>query len=158
MSQKLLSIALIVLLLSVSQSSAQAVDRPETGTYIRDMNRSGYGLLVIYNNWTMDTVAVLTDKLENPKVAVYLRTKDALEINGIKDGEYGLYFTIGEGWNPSSGKFDSVYGYYHYNDPMIFETNDEGEEIEYTILEFDLYEADATNFVPGQFKFPDIST
>jgi len=51
-----------------------------------------------------------------------------------------------------------VYGYYHYNDPMIFETDDVGDEIEYTILELDLYEADATNFVPGQFQFPDISS
>jgi len=132
--------------------------RPETGTYIRDMRRDGYGLLVIYNNWTMDTVAVLTDRWDKPRIAVYLRTRDALEIDGIRDGEYGLYFTIGKGWNSSAGKFDDVYGYYHYNDPMIFETDDVGDEIEYTILELDLYEADATNFVPGQFQFPDISS
>jgi hypothetical protein len=106
----------------------------------------------------MDTVAVLTDRWDKPKVAVYLRARDALEIDGLKDGEYGLYFTIGEGWNYSAGKFNEVYGYYHYNDPMIFETNDAGEEIEYTILELDLYQADATNFMPGQFRFPDIST
>lgn len=157
MSLKLLSIVLLMILLA-SQNSVQAVDRPETGTYIRDTNRNGYGLLVIYNNWTMDTVAVLTDKWDKPKVAAYLRARDALEIDGIKDGEYGLYFTIGNGWNSSAGKFDDVFGYYHYNDPMIFETNDDGDEIEYTILELDLYEADATNFVPGQFKFPDIRT
>ena len=81
----------------------QPSDRPETGTYIRDMHRDGYGLLVIYNNWTMDTVAVLTDKNVKPKLAVYLRAKDALEIDGIEDGKYGLYFTIGEGWNAGEG-------------------------------------------------------
>ena len=79
-------------------------------------------------------------------------------IEGIKDGQYSLYFTIGDGWNSSAGKFNQVYGYYHYNDPMIFETDDVGDEIEYTILELDLYEADATNFMPGQFQFPDISS
>ena len=57
-----------------------------------------------------------------------------------------------------AGKFNQVYGYYHYNDPMIFETEDVEDEIEYTILELDLYEADATNFMPGQFQFPDISS
>ena len=41
---------------------------------------------------------------------------------------------------------------------MVFETNDVGDEIEYTILELDLYEADATNFMPGRFQFPDISS
>jgi hypothetical protein len=40
---------------------------------------------------------------------------------------------------------------------MTFETKDVGDEIEYTILELDLYEAKATNYMPGQFEFPDIS-
>ena len=150
--------ALLALLILCSLSACQSAERPETGTYIKDSTRNGYGLLVIYNNWTMDTVAVLTDRWDKPKVAVYLRAKDALEIDGIRDGEYGLYFTIGSGWNSSAGKFNQVYGYYHYNDPMVFETEDVGDEIEYTILELDLYEADATNFMPGQFQFPDISS
>lgn len=156
MSRRLLSIAILVSLLFISQCSAQSVDRPETGTYIKDMNRNGYGLLVIYNNWTMDAVAIITDKKVKPKLAVYLRAKDALEIDGIKDGEYNLYFTIGDNWNSSAGKFDTVYGYYRER-PMTFETKDVGDEIEYTILELDLYEAKATNYMPGQFEFPDIS-
>ena len=153
----LVSAALAVLLLC-TLCICQSAERPETGTYIRDTTRNGYGLLVVYNNWTMDTVAVLTDRWDKPKVAVYLRAKDALEIEGIRDGQYSLYFTIGDGWNSSAGKFNHVYGYYHYNDPMIFETDDVGDEIEYTILELDLYEADATNFMPGRFQFPDISS
>jgi hypothetical protein len=158
MRQKTMSIIIIILLFGVSCAQALPADRPETGTYIRDMHRDGYGLLVIYNNWTMDTVAVLTDNKVKPKLAVYLRAKDALEVSGIEDGEYGLYFTIGDGWNAGEGKFDKVYGYYRYNTPMLFETKDVGEEIEYTILELDLYKADATNFMPDQFSFPDISS
>jgi len=148
----------LAVLLLCTLCICQSAERPETGTYIRDTTRNGYGLLVVYNNWTMDTVAVLTDRWDKPKVAVYLRAKDALEIEGIRDGQYSLYFTIGDGWNSSAGKFNHVYGYYHYNDPMIFETDDVGDEIEYTILELDLYEADATNFMPGRFQFPDISS
>jgi len=150
--------AALAVLLLCTLCICQSAERPETGTYIRDTTRNGYGLLVVYNNWTMDTVAVLTDRWDKPKVAVYLRAKDALEIEGIRDGQYSLYFTIGDGWNSSAGKFNHVYGYYHYNDPMIFETDDVGDEIEYTILELDLYEADATNFMPGRFQFPDISS
>ena len=150
--------AALAILILCSLCICQSAERPETGTYIKDSTRNGYGLLVVYNNWTMDTVAVLTDRWDKPKVAVYLRAKDALEIEGIRDGQYSLYFTIGDGWNSSAGKFNQVYGYYHYNDPMIFETEDVDDEIEYTILELDLYEADATNFMPGQFQFPDISS
>jgi hypothetical protein len=156
LARPLLAISLLFILCLSAQ--AQPAIRPETGTYIRDMNRDGYGLLAIYNNWTMDTVAVLTDKKAKPKLAVYLRARDVLEINGIEDGEYGLYFTIGDRWNAEEGKFEDVYGYYRYNAPMLFETKDVGEEIEYTILELDLYKAEATNFMPDKFEFPDISS
>ena len=121
------------------------------------MDRDGYGLLVIYNNWTMDTVAVLTDKRVKPKLAVYLRAKDVLEISGIEDGEYGIYFTIGEGWDAGSGKFEKVYGYYR-DRTVTFETKDVGDEIEYTIQELDLFENKTTNYMPGQFQFPDLSS
>lgn len=148
-----LPVIILVFFILCPQSVAQTADRPETGTYIRDTTRSGYGLLVIYNNWTMDTVAVLTDRWDKPKVAVYLRTKDAVEIDGIKDGEYSLYFTIGDGWNSSAGDFETVYNHVLFP-PMVFETDD----TDYTIQEVELQKADATNFVPGQFQFPDISS
>jgi hypothetical protein len=144
---------IIVLLVGVFIAPAQSAARPETGTIIRDTIRSGDGLLVIYNNWTMDTVAVLTDRWDKPKVAVYLRAKDALEVDGIKDGEYSLYFTIGNGWNSSAGDFETVYNHILFP-PMVFET----DETDYTIQEVELQEADATNFVPGRFTFPDISS
>jgi hypothetical protein len=153
MRQKTMCIIILILLFGVSSTQALPVERPETGTFIRDMHRDGDGLLVIYNNWTMDTVAVLTDRWDKPKVAVYLRTKDALEVDGIRDGEYSLYFTIGNGWNSSAGDFETVYNHVLFP-PMVFETDD----TDYTIQEVELQEADATNFVPGRFSFPDISS
>lgn len=142
---------IILLFVSILIAPAHSAARPETGTIIRDTIRSGDGLLVIYNNWTMDTVAVLTDRWDKPKVAAYLRTKDSLEIDGLKDGEYSLYFTIGSGWNSSAGDFETVYNHVLFP-PMVFETDDTN----YTIQEVQLQEADATNFVPGRFSFPDI--
>lgn len=144
---------LLIIFILCPISVSEPFSRPETGTVIKDMNRDGDGLLIINNNWTMDTVAVLTDKRGKPTLAVYLRAKDTLEIEGIRDGEYIPYFTIGGGWNAATGDFDTVYNHCRYP-PMLFET----DETNYTILELDLYEADATNFVPGQFQFPDISS
>jgi hypothetical protein len=37
-------------------------------------------------------------------------------------------------------------------------TDDTGNKIEYSIFELDLYEAGASNFLPDQFQFPDISS
>jgi len=152
---------IIIFALSLSASCAPAVSlsRPETGTYIRDsMQRDGYGQLIVHNNWTMDTVAVLTDGKVEPLVAIYLRSRDTLNVTGIEDGKYWLYFTVGSLWDKKTGRFRSVLGYYRYNAPLEFETDDVGDEIEYSIFELDLYEARASNFLPDQFQFPDLSS
>ncbi len=106
----------------------------------------------------MDTVAVLTDKKVKPLLVVYMRSKDTLEIDGIEDGEYGLYFTVGSLWDEKEGRFRSVLGYYRYNQPLQYETKDVGDEIEHSVFELDLYEAGRSNFVPDQFQFPDLSS
>ena len=156
MRQKLMVfIILYLLLFGVSNIQAEP-NRPETGTYIKDTERDGYGILTIHNNWTMDTVGVLTDENVKPLLAVYIRTKDSIEITGIRDGEYRLYFTIGTLWDAKAGTYRNVYGYYRYNQPLEFETDDAGNEIEYSVFALDLYEADASNFVPDQFQFPDL--
>ncbi|VVB72669.1 Uncharacterised protein [uncultured archaeon] len=148
-----ITLALLVLCISADSLSS---DRPETGTTIKDMNRDGNGLLTIHNNWTMDTVAVLTNKWTKPLLVVYLRSKDSLDIEGIPDGKYSLYFTVGDQWNGTAGRFNEVYGYYRYSTPLEFETTDSGSDIEYSIYELDLYKADASNFMPDHFQFPDI--
>lgn len=157
-SLSLLLILLVMVFILSSPGVSQSAPRPETGTYIRDTQRDGYGLLTIHNNWTMDTVAVLTDQNVKPMLVVYLRSKESLNITGIKDGDYSLYFTIGDRWDGSAGRFSSVYGYYRYNAPLPFVTDDSGDKIEYSIYELDLYEAGASNFLPDQFTFPDISS
>jgi len=102
----------------------------------------------------MDTVAVLTDQNVKPLLIVYLRSKESLNITGIKDGDYSLYFTIGDQWDGKAGRFSNVYGYYRYNTPLLFVTDDTGNKIEYSIFELDLYEAGKSNFMPDQFQFP----
>jgi hypothetical protein len=138
--------------MSVSQPSF----RPETGTLIKDIARNGYGELIIHNNWTMDTLAVLTDSHVKTLMAVYIRSKDSYKINKIEDGSYGLYFTVGNLWDTQARKFRSVLGYYRYDPSLVFQTNDTDTDIEYSIFELDLYEAGASNFVPEQFDFPDL--
>ncbi len=155
---RLLILIIIAVLILCSGALSQVPARPETGTFIRDTDRSGYGLLTIHNNWTMDTVAVLTDEDAKPLVAVYLRSRETLNTTGIKDGSYGLYFTVGSLWDAKAGKFRSVLGYYRYNAPLVFETKDSGDSIEYSVFELDLYEAGASNFMPDIFQFPDLSS
>jgi hypothetical protein len=147
---------ILALLILCSMSASQPPFRPETGTLIKDFARNGYGELMIHNNWTMDTVAVLTDSKVKPILAVYIRSKDSYKINKIEDGSYGLYFTVGNLWDAQARKFRSVLGYYRYNPSLVFQTTENETDIEYSIFELDLYEAGASNFVPEQFDFPDL--
>lgn len=133
------------------------MERPETGTLIKDFARNGYGELIIHNNWTMDTMAVLTDMNVKPFLAVYIRSKDSYNITKIENGSYGLYFTVGNQWDSVDKKFRSVLGYYRYNPALVFQTTETEKDIEYSIFELDLYEAGASNFVPDQFEFPNLS-
>ncbi|MDD1741710.1 MAG: hypothetical protein LUQ47_00090 [Methanotrichaceae archaeon] len=144
------------MILVISSSLAQVIDRPETGMVIKDEDRSGYGVLSIHNNWRMDTVAVLADEDIKPLIAIFIRAKESFNITGIKDGNYDLYFTIGNNWNPDKRKFDNVFGYYRYNPSLVFESSETDDEIEYSIYELDLYEAKGSNFVPDYFQFPDL--
>ena len=146
-----------VLFLLCSAAISQPIARPETGTLIKDVARNGYGELIIHNNRTMDTVAVLTDNKVKPLLAVYIHSKDSYNITKIEDGSYGLYFTVGNLWDAQARKFRSVLGYYRYNPPMVFKTTETEKDIEYSVFELDLYEAGASNFVPEQFDFPDLS-
>jgi hypothetical protein len=155
LARPMLFVALALLILC-SMSVSQPSFRPETGTLIKDFARNGYGELIIHNNWTMDTLAVLTDSKVKPILAIYIRSKDSYKINKIEDGSYGLYFTVGNLWDAQARKFRSVLGYYRYNPSLVFQTNDTDTDIEYSIFELDLYEAGASNFVPEQFDFPDL--
>ncbi|MGD0951930.1 MAG: hypothetical protein ABR985_05985 [Methanotrichaceae archaeon] len=122
-----------MLFILCSTAISQPIARPQTGDLIKDVARNGYGELIIHNNWTMDTVAVLTDDKVKP-----------------------FYFTVGNLWDAQARKFRSVLGYYRYNPPLVFQTNENETDIEYSIFELDLYEAGASNFVPEQFDYPDL--
>lgn len=153
---RLLTCITLVLFILCSVAISQPIARPQTGDLIKDVARNGYGELVIHNNWTMDTVAVLTDNKVKPILAVYIRSKDIYKITKIEDGSYGLYFTVGNLWDAQAKKFRSVLGYYRYNPPLVFQTNENETDIEYSIFELDLYEAGASNFVPEQFDYPEL--
>ena len=123
---------------------------------IKNISRNGYGVLTIHNNWTMDTVAVLTDDNLKPLMAVYIRSKDSFKFDKIDDGSYGLYFTIGNNWDPDAKKFGDLLGYYRYNPSLVFQTTENDSDIEYSVFELDLYESESSNFVPDVFDFPDL--
>ena len=129
-------VAVLLFVASIS-ATAQDYERPETGTFIKDSERNGYGVLVVENNnpvldnVTRDAVAMLTDADKNPIIAVYVREGESFEITGIEDGVFDFYFTVGDRWDDESARFSDP-EFYRTENPLPFETEIDGSQILYS--------------------------
>ncbi|MDF0593861.1 hypothetical protein P0O24_09745 [Methanotrichaceae archaeon M04Ac] len=145
-------------------ASAEDSGRPATGTFVIDTLRSGHGVLVVENNNPLgddlirDGVAVLTTEDKVPLVAVYVREGESFEIEGIEDGVYDFYFTVGNVWNGESANFSDA-EFYRTESPLPFETEIDGRDLIFTIWTLTLEEVPGGNEdkipVPRE-EFPDL--
>jgi len=156
-------VAVLICVASVS-AIAQDYTRPETGTFVKDSERNGYGVLVVENNnlagdeVIQDAVAILTDQDNNTIIAVYVREGESFEITGIEDGLYGFYFTVGDGWNLESARFSDP-EFYKAENPLPFETEIDGLQVLYSQWTLSLEEVPGGNEekVPvPEYAFPDL--
>jgi hypothetical protein len=110
---------------------------PPTGTYFVRKMSGGYGELIIKNGRDLDAVAVLTSSWnpKTPLMAVYIQAGDTYTIDGIEDGTYELFFTLGEDWDSDQEKFTRNTAYSRFEDPFEFRTT----STTYTAYEVTLY-------------------
>lgn len=133
-------------------------ERPETGTYIKDMDRSGYGQLAMHNNESQDAIVVAADLDVRPLIAVYVRAGESFIITGINDGKYVIYSTAGKDWSSTRCTFADPRGYYKFGEPIEVKTTDLGDDVESSAFDITLWEVSLgqSNFVPDFFEFPDL--
>ncbi|MCS7202648.1 MAG: hypothetical protein NZ841_07735 [Dictyoglomus sp.] len=138
--KKLLLISLIFILLS---TPIIGNIRPTTGTFLKDSERNGYGVLTIKNDMNKTDAICIISSVDEPKkvlIAVYIRAKETFTIKGIKDGKYYLYFSLGEKWDSNVGKFTKNARYERFKDIFIFKTQRVESSIHYTVYKVTLYE------------------
>jgi len=159
MKTRLRSFGAILILLILVLPAVALDARPQTGYCVKNITRSGLGEVVLHNHAKMDSVAVLADLDIEPLIAIYIRAGDTYNLTGIDDGSYGLYFTMGSGWDAKAGRFKSARGLYRFNNPLAFKTVDGADDVEYSTFEVDLYEVPMgeSNILPDNFQFPDLS-
>lgn len=107
-------------------------DRPQTGTIIKAGEMNGLCRLDIINNGADDAVAYLVSMEKEIVEAVYIRGGDYVNLTGIDDGSYELYFKQGEGWNASAGKFETNATSSRMEEPMTLETQKTPEGVRFT--------------------------
>jgi hypothetical protein len=154
----------LVLVAVLSGALVQAQEsRPETGTFVKDTLRNGYGeLTIINNNEKMDGLAVLTTSNKHPLVAVYIRSNESFKIVGITDGTYEMYFKLGNKWD-SIAKFEEKGGQYRLDRLIDFKTTWISRKIEYSSWTIPIDESvPNTSVAAGKVsvteeEFPDLS-
>ncbi|MHB0870840.1 MAG: hypothetical protein ACYC5J_15515 [Chloroflexota bacterium] len=95
--------------------------RPATGTFLRDGGRTGSSRLVLENGQNLDAVAVLTTPGGTPLISVYIRARESFTITRIRDGDYQLYFVLGEGWDNASARFTANADYCRAEGVLTFQ-------------------------------------
>lgn len=103
-----------------STQSAQASTpipaiRPNTGLIKSNTQNLGAGTLEISNNSSKDLLIILISD-EKYKIVVYIRSREIFIINGISEGIYSLYYSMGSNWtgkefleSPSYQRSDSSF-------------------------------------------------
>lgn len=135
--------------------------RPATGLLQDERGGTGYGKLTIVNGRADDAVAMLTPwNADSTVVAAYIRAGDSYTMTEIPDGDYALYFTLGEEWNRVSSQFTSAARRARFEDMLTFDTTQSGNTIYYSTFEVTLHAVEggtaATRDVPAS-EFPNLS-
>ena len=60
------------------------------------------------NGTPMDSVVILV-RDNVPQMSAYIRSNDTLEVGGISDGGYQVYFSTGNEWNGKEFTVNAVY-------------------------------------------------
>ena len=126
---------LMIAVLSTFSIGLVEAARPINGTLIKSGELNGYGELNIVNNLQEDAVAILTDLDNNTVLSAYVwGNRNYVNISGIEDGQYYLYFVTGRDWDPELGKFMADAGFSMMNKPIDFRTKETWESVSFGIM------------------------
>jgi hypothetical protein len=132
-----------------------------SGTILLDnMFPRGLGELNIENARTdKDAVAVLVRSGSvDPLIAVYIKGGETNAMKGILDGNYILYYTLGNGWDPVARQFTRNAEYYRGSTVMTFATTSQTTQTQFkwswTVYDVTIGYGDTHPVAVGKSGFP----
>ena len=132
--------------------------RPLTGKLISGKQLSGgEGALTIDNTaGGSDAVAVLTNSgRKEPLSGIFIQKGEKFTFNGIRDGEYDLYFILGDNWNPEIKKFMNHPSYQRFTDTFSFTTTSR-QYTTYRVTLYGVVQGNANTNNVGESNFPEL--
>jgi hypothetical protein len=104
---------------------------PSTGVLQGDANLQGGGLVELINQGEQDIVVALTIEGQSP-IAVYVRSGDTVEVQGIPYGVYTLYTSSGRDWNGREFITADYFG--RDNEPLVFNRETDAWTLTYGVV------------------------
>jgi hypothetical protein len=107
-----------------------------TGQVIVNRLSGGPGEWKIENGLVVDAVVAVTGSADpsRPLFSVYVQAGDRYTIEGLSDGIYRLFFTVGKDWDPQLRRFTQKCDFTAFDEPSEFVTT----ATQYTIWEASL--------------------
>lgn len=118
---------------------------------------NGLGELQIKNGTSLDAIAKLVNiVLDKSIFTVYIEANSTYKINKIKDGNYKLFFNLGNDWDAGLKAFTTNSGYEVFEDPFNF-TTQEYEEGNYIKTRYSTFEVTLNPVIGGQAETENVS-
>ncbi len=100
---------------------------------------SGDGSLKLLNGTARDAYVKLVDPASRKLIAaLYVKKNTDLKLEQIPDGTYEVLFVTGEDWDGKTKSFTRSNGFTKFDQLLDFVTRQQGNEIQYTIIELTL--------------------
>lgn len=118
---------------------------------------NGLGELEIKNGTSLDAIAKLVNiNIDKSVFTVYIKANSSYKINKIKDGNYKLFFNLGNDWNTEIKAFNINSGYEVFEDLFDF-TTIEYTEGNYINTEYSIFEVTLNPIIGGQAETNNIN-
>ncbi|MER5421703.1 hypothetical protein [Streptosporangium roseum] len=105
--------------------------RLSNGKYITSEGRPGRAYLELKNGNSRDAVVVLV-RGKKKAIRVYVRKKSKFRIQGVRDGSYKVYYTLGTDWDSKARGFTRSCDFEQFGKSVRFRTVHTATQIRWT--------------------------
>lgn len=105
--------------------------RLSNGKYINSEGRPGRAYLELKNGNSRDAVVVLV-RGKKKAIRVYVRKKSKFRIQGVRDGNYKVYYTLGTDWDSKDRSFTRSCDFEQFGKSVRFRTVRTSTQIRWT--------------------------
>jgi len=97
--------------------------RPLNGSLIKDTRTAnGPGTLTVGNGLDSDGMVAMMDKATTVLIIFYVHSKESYTLQGIPDGDYQVFFTLGKNWSWEEKVFTPAQSTRKFDDSLAYTT------------------------------------